>query len=266
MTEQTNNRQSQLNAYLAIAITGAGAFAIATVSNTITGAIDSLPPATTAGIVTSIPVALTAMCGFSSIGAIGAAAFIVAWRTPRAAAQRQHRDDDEREPLRISYPQTPAPRQIQRQQIYELPPPTAQPETIYAAWRGDLATANERTTRNAYSETATYADEYREPELTTPAPAPLPPAKLTVRLGDSGDEITISRDSWTAFVALAKPTRDEWRRQLALTKGAAPNSDYSKCNRIAVAYSALNGRGEWVSADAREQLTAWLCPTPTPSE
>ena len=260
MTEQTNtNRQAQLGAYVAIATTGAAAFAIATISNTITGAIDSLPPATTAGIVTSLPVALTAMCGFSSIGAIGAAAFIVAWRTPRPA-QRPTRDDDE--PRIIA---SPRPAQIQPQQIRQLPPPPAQPETIYTAWRGDLAHANERAALSAYRDTATYADEYREPELTT-APGPLPPAKLTVRLGNNGDEITISRDSWTAFVALEKPTRDSWRLQLAAIKGAAPNSDYSKCNRIAVAYSALNGRGEWVSAEARQQLTAWVCPTPTPSE
>jgi len=254
MTEQTNtNRQAQLGAYVALATIGAGAFAAAAIANTITGAIDSLPPATTAGLVTALPVTLTAMCGFSSIGAIGAAAFIVAWRTPRPS-----RNNDDREPLRISYPQ------IQRQQqVYELPPPT-QPETIYSAWRGDLSHANERAALNAYRETATYADDYREPVLTTP-PAPLPPAKLTVRLGDSGDEITISRDAWTAFVALAKPTRDTWRQQLTATHGAAPNSDYSKCHRIAVAYSALNGRG-WVSAEAQQQLTAWLCPTPTPSE
>jgi len=224
MTEQTNtNRQAQLGAYVALATIGAGAFAAAAIANTITGAIDSLPPATTAGLVTALPVTLTAMCGFSSIGAIGAAAFIVAWRTPRAT-----RNNDERM-IVVS----PRPAQIQQQQVYELPPPT-QPETIYSAWRGDLAHANERATRNAYRETATYADEYREPELTTP-PAPLPPAKLTVRLGDNGDEITISRDSWTAFVALAKPTRDTWRQKLTATHGAAPNSDYSKCNRIAVA-------------------------------
>ena len=255
MTEQTNNRQAQLGAYVALATIGAAAFSIATVSNTITGAIDSLPPATTAGLVTALPVTLTAMCGFGAIGAIGAAAFIVAWRTPRATSPNY-----ERELLRISYP-----RQIQQQPVYELPPPT-QPETIYAAWRGDLAHTNERATRNAYRDTATYADEYREPELTPAAPPPLPPAKLTVRLGDNGDEITISRDAWTAFVSLAKPTRDTWRQQLTATHGAAPNSDYSKCNRIAVAYSALNGRGEWVSAEARQQLTSWLCPTPTPSE
>jgi len=248
MTEQTNNRQSQLNAYLAIAITGAGAFAIATVSNTITSAIDSLPPATTAGLVTALPVTLTAICGFGAIGAIGAAAFIVAWRTPRPA-QRQQRDDDER--MIFARPA----QQIQQQQVYELPPPT-QPETIYAAWRGDLAHTNERATRNAYRETATYADEYREPELTTPA-------KLTVRLGDSGDEINISRDAWTAFVALAKPTRDTWRLQLEAMKGRAPNSDYSKCHKIAVAYNAISGRGEWASGEARDNLTAWLCPSPT---
>lgn len=246
MKEQTNNRQAQLGAYVALATIGAGAFALATVSNTITGAIDSLPPATTAGVVTSLPVALTAMCGFGAIGAIGAAAFIVAWRIPRAT-----RNNDEREPFRISYPQ------IQQQQVYELPPPPTQPETIYSAWRGDLAHANERATR-------TYTNEFREPELTTP-PAPLPPAKLTVRLGDNGDEITISRDAWTAFVSLAKPTRDSWRQQLTATHGAAPNSDYSKCHRIAVAYSALNGRG-WVSAEAQQQLTSWLCPTPTTAE
>ncbi|MBU6362539.1 MAG: hypothetical protein KGS46_21210 [Chloroflexi bacterium] len=261
MTEQTNNRQSQLSAYLTLATIGTGAFAIATISNTITGAIDSLPPATTAGLVTALPVTLTAMCGFGAIGAIGAAAFIVAWRTPRPA-QRQQRDDDER--MIVA---SPRPAQIQQPQIRQLPPPQAQPETIYTAWRGDLAHANERAALSAYRETATYADEYREPELTTPAtPAPLPPAKLTVRLGDNGDEITLSRDAWISFVALEKPTRDSWRLQLASTKGAAPNSDYSKCNRIAVAYSALNGRGEWVSAEARQQLTAWVCPTPTPSE
>ena len=264
MTEQTNtNRQAQLGAYVALATIGAGAFAIATVSNTITGAIDSLPPATTAGLVTALPVTLTAICGFASIGAIGAAAFIVAWRTPRAT-----RNNDEREPLRINQPLTVTPpRQIQQQQVYELPPPAPAPEqTIYAAWRGDLAHANERATRNAYRETATYTDEYRELDITPPAPAPLSPAKLTVRLGDNGDEINISRDAWTAFISLSKPTRDAWRQQLTATHGAAPNSDYSKCQRIAVAYSALTGRGEWVSAEAQQQLTAWLCPTPTPSE
>lgn len=261
MNEQTNNRQSQLGAYVAIATTGAAAVIIASVSNTITGAIDSLPPATTAGLVTALPVTLTAICGFGAIGAIGTAAFIVAWRTPRAT-QRQQRDDDER--MIVA---SPRPAQIQQPQIRQLPPPPTQPETIYTAWRGDLAHANERAALSAYRDTATYADEYREPELTTPAtPAPLPPAKLTVRLGDNGDEITLSRDAWISFVALDKPTRDSWRLQLASTKGAAPNSDYSKCNRIAVAYSALNGRGEWVSAEARQQLTAWVCPTPTPSE
>ena len=252
MNEQTNNRQSQLGAYVALATIGAGAFAAAAIANTITNAIDSLPPATTAGLVTALPVTLTAMCGFSSIGAIGAAAFIVAWRMPRAT-----RNNDERMMI-----VSPRPAQIQ-QQVYELPPPT-QPETIYSAWRGDLAHTNERATRSAYRETATYADEYREPVLTTPTP--LPPAKLTVRLGDNGDEITISRDAWTAFISLSKPTRDAWRQQLTATHGAAPNSDYSKCHRIAIAYSALNGRGEWVSAEAQQQLTAWLCPTPTPSE
>lgn len=263
MTEQTNtNRQAQLGAYVALATIGAGAFAIATVSNTITGAIDSLPPATTAGLVTALPVTLTAICGFASIGAIGAAAFIVAWRNPRATA-RQQRDDDSHQMI----VQSPRPAQIQQQQIRQLPPPPAQPEqTIYAAWRGDLATANERAALSAYREAATYADEYRELDITPPAPAPLPPAKLTVRLGDNGDEITISRDAWTAFVALAKPTRDAWRQQLTATHGTAPNSDYSKCQRIAVAYSALNGRGEWVSAEAQQQLTAWLCPTPTTAE
>lgn len=259
MTEQTNNRQSQLGAYVAIATTGAAALAVAAISNTITGAIDSLPPATTAGIVTSLPVTLVSMCGFFSIGTIGAAAFIVTWRTPRPA-QRPTRDDDER--MIVARPA-----QIQQPTIRQLPPPPTQPATIYTAWRGDLAHANERAALSAYRETIQYADEYREPKLTPPAAlAPLPPAKLTVRLGDNGDEITLSRDAWISFVALDKPTRDEWRRQLASTKGAAPNSDYSKCNRIAVAYSALNGRGEWVSAEARQQLTAWVCPTPTPSE
>lgn len=268
MTEQTNNRQSQLSAYVAIATTGAGAIAVAAIANTITGAIDSLPPATTAGIVTSLPVALTAMCGFSSIGAIGAAAFIVAWRTPRA--NPRPRDD---EPAHVIASMR-AP-QIAQQPIRQLPPPMAQNEPRYAAWRGDIVNAVQREQQRAQhvepppmaqdDEYTAFTTEYeptpQHSDNVPPMPHYEPTApineRITARLGD-GQEVNISAAAWIAFASLDKPSRDAWRQQLTATGASAPNADYSKCKQIAEQYHLLNGAGCWISPKMRDNVTQWL--------
>ena len=275
MTEQTNNRQSQLGAYVAIATTGAGAIAVAAIANTITGAIDSLPAATTAGIVTSLPVALTAMCGFSSIGAIGAAAFIVAWRTPRATAQRQYRDDDER--MIVA---SPRPAQIQAQQIRQLPPPPMPPnEPRFAPFRGDIANMVQREQQRAtYTEDAQqppeiatftsdygYQPQYADDVPQTPTYAPQNPEpppiatnqRIIARLGN-GSDINIAAAAWLAFVSLDKPNRDDWRLSLKASGNSAPNSDYGKCKTIADEYRLLSGAGCWISPKMRDTITQWL--------
>lgn len=267
--EQTNNRQAQLSAYVAIAATGAAALAVAAISNSITGAIDSLPPATTAGIVTSLPVTLVSICGFASFGTIGAAAFIVAWRTPRAA-QRQYRDDDE--PRIIA---SPLPAQIQQQQIRQLPPPPAQTEPRFAPFRGDIVSQVQREAqRAAYAEDepespeiATFTSDYGfqpqyddEPQMPQYAPEPPPIAtnqRITARLGN-GDDISISAAAWLAFASLDKPNRDDWRMSLKSSGNSAPNSDYGKCKQIADQYHLLSGAGVWISPKMRDTITQWL--------
>ena len=267
--EQTNNRQAQLSAYVAIATTGAAALAVMAVSNAITGAIDSLPPATTAGIVTSLPVMAVSICGFASFGIIGAAAFVVAWRTPRAA-QRQYRDDDE--PRIIA---SPLPAQIQPQQIRQLPPPPAQTEPRFAAFRGDIVNQIQREAqRAAYAEDepetpeiATFTSDYGhpvpqyadEPQMPTYAPEPPPIAtnRIVARLGN-GDDISISTAAWLAFAALDKPNRDDWRVSLKSSGNSAPNSDYGKCKTIADQYHLLSGAGCWISPKMRDTITQWL--------
>ena len=267
--EQTNNRQAQLSAYVAIATTGAAALAVMAVSNAITGAIDSLPPATTAGIVTSLPVMAVSICGFASFGIIGAAAFVVAWRTPRAA-QRQYRDDDE--PRIIA---SPLPAQIQPQQIRQLPPPPAQTEPRFAPFRGDIANMVQREAHHAtYAdnepetpEIAQFTSDYGyqpqyadEPQTPTYEPEPPPIAtnqRIVARLGN-GSDINIAAAAWLAFASLDKPNRDDWRQSLKVSGNSSPNSDYSKCKTIADEYHLLSGAGCWISPKMRDTITQWL--------
>lgn len=254
MDSQNNGRKAQLGAYVALAVLGFAGLIVITAAE----AWNSTNEVLKANITTVLPVTLVSICGFGSIGLMAVAAVVVAWTRRPSASD---------EPVRIR-PSMALPYRPEPQRVYALPAPVAPAPVVYSAWRGDLANANERVVRDAYRENVIqYADDYDEPRLDAPSmpsmPAPAPSSKLTVRLGEGGDEISISRDAWMAFAMLAKPTRDAWRAQLEATGGRAPNSDYSKCHKIAVAYNAIGGRGEWASAEARDNLTAWLCPSPT---
>lgn len=261
-------RATNMRVYGLITASIAGAWGIAAISNAITRTFETLPAATTAGLATAIPVTLTAMCGFGAMGAVGAAAFFVAWRTPRPA--RQHRDDDT-----TMIVQSPRPTQLATSAIRHLPAPQLATEPRYAAYRGDIASAVQREQQRAtYAETMPIAqdDEYTaftteyEPthqqsdnvphsppyETTTPHSD-----RITARLGD-GQEVNISAAAWLAFASLQKPSRDQWRRQLAATGASAPNADYSKCKQIADQYHLLSGAGCWISPKMRDNVTQWL--------
>ena len=262
-------RAANLRVYGLIAASAAGALGIAAIANAITRTFETLPASTTAGLVTALPVTLTAMCGFGAMGAVGAAAFIVAWRTPRAT--QRPRDD---EPAHVIASMR-AP-QIAQQPIRQLPPPIANTEPRYAAWRGDIVNAVQREQQRAQhaehvpqmaqdDEYTAFTTEYEPaPQHVdnvpqTPSYEPTAPIneRITARLGD-GQEISISAAAWLAFASLDKPSRDAWRQQLTATGASAPNSDYSKCKQIAEQYHLLSGAGAWISPKVRDNVTQWL--------
>jgi hypothetical protein len=190
----------------------------------------NLPPATTAGIVTAIPVMMVSMCGFGAFFAVSMPLAIVAWRErPRRMADDGYR--------------------IQQAQYRQLPPAVAADEPTFSAYRGDIAVMAER-------ETATFTNEFAVPLHETEPPPQL--GRVTARLGE-GDEVTIARAAWLAFAALDTPTREAWRDQLRTMNAAAPNEDYSRCKKIATAYKLLDGAGGWVSRKLRDMVTSWLC-------
>ena len=193
----------------------------------------NLPPATTAGIVTAIPVMVVSMCGFAAFFAVSMPLAIVAWR------ERPRRIDDG---YRIQQPQ------IQAQQIRQLPQPAAIEEPTFSAYRGDIAVMAER-------EVATFTNELAVPVPDTQAQAL---GRVTARLGE-GDEVTIARAAWLAFAALDTPTRDAWRNQLRDMGAAAPNEDYSRCKKIATSYKLLDGAGAFISRKLRDMVTSWVC-------
>lgn len=193
----------------------------------------NLPPATTAGLVTAIPVMMVSMCGFTAFFAVSMPLAIVAWR------ERPRRIDDG---YRIQQPQ------IQPQQIRQLPQPTPIDEAAFSPYRGDIAVMAER-------ETATFTNEFAVPVPDTQAPQL---GRVTARLGE-GDEVTIARAAWLAFAALDTPTRDAWREQLRGMNAAAPNEDYSRCKKIASSYKLLDGAGAFISHKLRDMVTSWVC-------
>lgn len=270
-------RAVNLKIYACLGVTLAGLFAVATISDSVNKTVATLPPATTAGLATSLPVMAVSICGFASFGIIGAAAFVVAWRTPRAAAQRQHRDDDER--MIVA---SPRPAQIQQPQIRQLPPPMTPNEPRFAPFRGDIANMVQREAHHAtYAdnadngpespEIATFTSDYGhpvpqyadEPQTPTYAPqGPEPPQiatnqRIIARLGN-GSDINIAAAAWLAFVSLDKPNRDDWRLSLKASGNSAPNSDYGKCKTIADEYRLLSGAGVWISPKMRDTITQWL--------
>ena len=256
-------RAANLRVYGLISASAAGALGIAAIANALTRTFETLPASTTAGLVTSIPVTLTAMCGFGAMGIVGAAAFIVAWRTPRAA-QRLSRDDEQQMIV-----QSPRPAQLAPSPIRQLPPPMPPTEPRYAAFRGDIVSQIQREQQRAQhaehvpqmaqdDEYTAFTTEY-EPAPQTPSYEPTAPIneRITARLGD-GQEISISAAAWLAFASLDKPSRDAWRQQLTATGASAPNSDYSKCKQIAEQYHLLSGAGAWISPKVRDNVTQWL--------
>lgn len=263
-------RAANLRVYGLIAASAAGALGIAAISNALTRTFETLPASTTAGLVTSIPVTLTAMCGFGAMGIVGAAAFVVAWRTPRAA-QRLSRDDAEQMIV-----QSPRPAQLAPSPIRQLPPPMPPTEPRYAAWRGDIVSQIQREQQRAqHAETVPQMeqdDEYTEftteyepaPQHVdnvpqTPSYEPTAPIneRITARLGD-GQEISISSAAWLSFTSLTKPSRDAWRQHLTASGASAPNADYSKCKTIAESYRLLSAAGYWISPKMRDNVTQWL--------
>lgn len=262
-------RAVNLRVYGLLAASAAGALGIAAIANAITRTFETLPASTTAGLVTALPVTLTAMCGFGAMGAVGAAAFIVAWRTPRAT--QRPRDD---EPAHVIASMR-AP-QIAQQPIRQLPPPIANTEPRYAAWRGDIVSQIQREQQRAQhaepvppmaqddeyiSLTTEYEPTPQHFDNAPPTPSYEPTApvneRITARLGD-GQEVNISAAAWLAFVQMQKPNREQWRQQLQATGNSAPNSDYSKCKQIAEQYHLLSGAGAWISPKMRDNVTQWL--------
>ncbi len=217
----------------------------------------TLPPATVAGIVTAIPVMAVSMCGFGAFFAVSMPLAIVAWR------ERPRRIDDG---YRIQQPQI-------QPQIRQLPPPPAQTEPRFAAFRGDIVSQIQREAQRAtYTEDgpetpeiAAFTSDYGyqpqyDDEPQTPTYAPEPPIatnRIVARLGN-GDDISISTAAWLAFVALDKPNRDDWRLSLKASGNSSPNSDYSKCKTIADQYHLLSGAGVWISPKMRDTITQWL--------
>ena len=189
----------------------------------------NLPPTTTAGIVTAIPVMMVSMCGFAAFFAVSMPLAIVAWR------ERPRRIDDG---YRINSPQ-----------YRQLPQaPLGLDEPAFSAYRGDIAVMAER-------EVATFTNEFAVHETEPPAQSL---GRVTARLGE-GDEVTIARAAWLAFAALDTPTREQWREQLRTMNAAAPNEDYSRCKKIATSYKLLDGAGAFISHKLRDMVTSWVC-------
>ncbi len=263
-------RAVNLKIYAGLSIAACGLFAIATISNTIARSVEALPPATTAGLATSIPVTMVSICGFASFGIIGAAAVFVIWRTPRPA-HRQQRDD---EPQMIV--QSPRPAQIATPTLRQLPAPMPPTEPRFAAYRGDIAAQIQREQQRAThvehgpdeAEFATFTSDYAQYQPQYDDVPPIAPngpespqmvtnERIIARLGD-GQEISIASAAWLAFASMQKPNRDQWRQQLTASGNSAPNADYSKCKQIAESYKLLSGAGCWISPKMRDNVTQWL--------
>lgn len=229
--EQTERR---VNIAFIMAMTAISALTLYLASAQLAEIGRNLPPATTAGIVTAIPVMAVSMCGFAAFFAVSLALGIVAWRE----RPKRYADDG----YRIQPTQT---------QYRQLPPAAASlDEPTFSAYRGDIAVMAER-------ETAVFTNEFAVHE-TEPEPPAQALGRVTARLGE-GDEVTIARAAWLAFASLDTPTREAWREQLRGMNAAAPNEDYSRCKKIASSYKLLDGSGAWVSHKLRDMVTSWVC-------
>ena len=267
-------RAANLQIYGVLAAAAATLAGVGMISNSVNNAVATLPQTTVAGLATSLPVMAVSVCGFASFGLIGAAVVFVIWRSPRAAAHRQQRDDDE--PRIIA---SPRPAQIATPTIRQLPPPMTPNEPRFAAYRGDIANAVQREQQRATydddvpenPEIATFTSDYGyqpqyaddAPETPTHAPqGPEPPPiatnqRIVARLGN-GEDISISTAAWLAFASLQKPNRDDWRLSLKASGNSSPNADYGKCKAIADQYHLLSGAGVWISPKMRDNVTQWL--------
>lgn len=173
-------------------------------------------------------IVITPICGFFVL-------FGIWFFKPKTANNPQntqiidHNDSD-------SYRRESNPRQLDLPLQRYLPPP----QTHYVPFRHDLLYQNQRI-----------------------PPPDIPISnKIVARVGN--ENIEVCRSSWQALTECDVISRDEWRKQLSALGATAPNSDYSKCSKIAIAYSAITGN-HWISDEARDQVTSWLM-TSTPPQ